>query len=206
MLKWNMSEKMERASVWAVWAFLAIGALGWAFKVVVHAVGMEDAPAWVQAVGSIVAIFAAWMIPFHHEQARREQVNKEIFDSAGCLALRIKSNLETLENYLERSREGDVEALIKEWSEFGEENDWSVNLQAASELPVSVFSGESISYLLAIRSTAMFGLGCAKILSEWDVKGIPDFYNNCPFREKLEYYKPLISWALENTQKCSKKG
>lgn len=55
---WKIPDGMKLASIWAVWCFLAIGALGWAMMTVVAAVGPEDAPEWVQAIGSILAILA----------------------------------------------------------------------------------------------------------------------------------------------------
>lgn len=51
---------MKLASIWVLWGFLSLGVLGWGLKVVLEYVGsLNDAAAWVQAIGSILAILAA---------------------------------------------------------------------------------------------------------------------------------------------------
>lgn len=55
-----MPESMKLMSIWVVWGFLALGAVGWGLQVVVRATGSsEGLAAWVQAVGSVVAILAS---------------------------------------------------------------------------------------------------------------------------------------------------
>lgn len=75
MSKWKMPERMVTASIWAVWVFLALGALGLGMQVVVAAVGMDDAPAWVQAVGSVGAILVAIWVS--NAQARRDENSQD---------------------------------------------------------------------------------------------------------------------------------
>ena len=56
-------------TVVVVWIFLAIGALGWALFVVLDAFGAtQTASAWVQAVGSLSAVFTALFVA--NKQAR----------------------------------------------------------------------------------------------------------------------------------------
>lgn len=67
----QMPDAMKLASLWVIWAFVAIGVLGWALFVVLDAFGVKDqAAAWVQALGSIGAILGAIWIS--NGQARRE--------------------------------------------------------------------------------------------------------------------------------------
>jgi len=54
-----------------------------------------NAPAWVKAVGSIVAIFPAWLIPHQLERARLRKQKSELLASVGWLALRVKIPLIT---------------------------------------------------------------------------------------------------------------
>ncbi|MER0040573.1 hypothetical protein [Pseudomonas sp. MGal98] len=75
MSKWKMPERMVTASIWAVWVFLALGALGLGMQVVVAAVGMDDAPAWVQALGSVGAILVAIWVS--NAQARRDAKSQD---------------------------------------------------------------------------------------------------------------------------------
>lgn len=62
-MKWSMSESMRVATAWLVWGFLSLGILGSGTYVLLDYAGLlKDAPAWVQAIGSIGAILAAILI------------------------------------------------------------------------------------------------------------------------------------------------
>ncbi len=51
---------MRLASLWVIWGFFSLGVLGWGLKLVLEYIGsFKDAPVWVQAAGSILAIIAA---------------------------------------------------------------------------------------------------------------------------------------------------
>ncbi|MBB1617345.1 hypothetical protein A9971_00425 [Pseudomonas sp. UME65] len=77
MKKFSMPPEMKVASVWVVWAFLAIGALGWALFVVLDAFGVKDKAAdWAQAVGSILAIFGAAAFPVFHSKKNTAEVQR----------------------------------------------------------------------------------------------------------------------------------
>src|SRR5471032_776952 len=53
-----------------------------------------NAPAWVQAVGSIAAIIAAWLIPYQHEQMRIRKQKEDLIASVAWLALRVKNSFD----------------------------------------------------------------------------------------------------------------
>ncbi|MGF0336749.1 hypothetical protein [Ectopseudomonas toyotomiensis] len=81
MKRFEMPESMKLASIWVVWGFLAIGALGWALFVVLDFFGVkEQAAAWVQAVGSITAIGAAIWISERGHRRDREIANQAKLD------------------------------------------------------------------------------------------------------------------------------
>lgn len=67
----KIPQAMRTASIWVVWLSIAIGALGWSLFVLLDAFDVKkDAAAWVQAVGSVVAILiAVWV-------ANRESVER----------------------------------------------------------------------------------------------------------------------------------
>lgn len=74
MKRLHVPEGMKLASVWVVWGFLSLGALGWALKVVVYATNSgEGMAAWVQAVGSIGAIVGAIWISRLEKVTRKEE-------------------------------------------------------------------------------------------------------------------------------------
>lgn len=159
----------------------------------------NSAPAWVQAVGSVAAIFTAWMIPYLHEQRRLEREKNQIFDSAGWLALRLENSLQHMESVLDRAAEEDAQQLVNQWLFLGQEDEWVLHEKAASELPMSAFTGADISYLLAIRSTAVFGAKCARIICSWDFAASPDIRGDFPLYDRISFHKGQISWALTHT-------
>lgn len=56
-------QTLKVASVWVVWFFLSIGALGWSLFVVLDAFDLrQDAAEWLQAFGGIAAVAAAFYI------------------------------------------------------------------------------------------------------------------------------------------------
>lgn len=162
--------------------------------------GAASAPAWVQAVGSIAAIFAAWIIPFVHEQTRRKKVQNDVLDSAGWLAFRISNSLEHMASVIERTGlERNPSAVINRWRFLGQPSNWAIHHQAADELPMSAFTGADIGFLLAIRGTAAFGLECAEIVNCWDFEKNPDMVGDFPLHDRMSFHKSQISWVLENT-------
>lgn len=66
----KLPPSMAVASIWIIWGFLGTGVVGWALFVVLEAFDSKrDAAAWVQAVGSVLAIIAA--IAVANESNRR---------------------------------------------------------------------------------------------------------------------------------------
>lgn len=73
---------MKTASIWVVWMFLVIGALGGALFVVLQAFdAMDDAAAWIQAVGSIAAIVAAFMVANNAHERQVEGARRSAQES-----------------------------------------------------------------------------------------------------------------------------
>ncbi len=79
----KMPESMKQASIWVVWAFIAIGVLGWALFVVLDHFEVKEQASWVQAVGSVMAIgVAIWISELGHRRDRaradRAEVSEEV--------------------------------------------------------------------------------------------------------------------------------
>ncbi|UWF51961.1 hypothetical protein NYP20_13735 [Pseudomonas sp. N3-W] len=69
---------MNTATVWVVWLFLAVGALGWALFVLLDAFdAKKDAAAWVQAVGSVLAIIVAIAVASSQNQRAYQTAKQE---------------------------------------------------------------------------------------------------------------------------------
>ncbi|XXF10169.1 hypothetical protein J3Q00_07405 [Pseudomonas sp. D2-3] len=162
--------------------------------------GSTEAPAWVQAVGSVVAIFAAWLIPHYHEAARLRRIKNDMYDSAGWLAIRIGGDLGYISGSLDRARlEPNEEEVFKAWRDRGALTSSEIHNKAAAELPIEHFSGEDISILFAIRDAAGFAEECSRVLYEWDFKRHPLISEAFPLYDRLSYHLTQISWATRRT-------
>ncbi|WP_434573065.1 hypothetical protein [Pseudomonas sp. Z3-8] len=86
----NVPPLMIVATVWVVWLFLAIGALGWALFVLLDAFdAKKDAAAWVQAVGSVLAIIVAIAVASSQNQRAYQagkQAERELLDKLFAVA------------------------------------------------------------------------------------------------------------------------
>ncbi|WP_312491925.1 hypothetical protein [Pseudomonas cremoris] len=76
--KTEIHEAMKLASVWVIWIFLSIGTVGWALFVLLDTFGvLKDGAAWVQAIGSIMAILIAiWLPSYQHNKQLMAEENK----------------------------------------------------------------------------------------------------------------------------------
>ena len=103
-----------------------------------------NAPAWVQAVGSIAAIIAAWLIPYQHEQMRVRKQKEDLLASVAWLALRVKNSFDHMVGVIQRS---EPEAL-DHWLFLSEPSDWAIHRDAAREFSLAGFTHDEISWLL----------------------------------------------------------
>lgn len=98
------------ATVWVVWLFMAIGVLGWALFVLLDAFdAKKDAAAWVQAVGSVLAIIVA--IAVANEQNQRafraaKQAERELLQKLNVVANTVADASNNASKYL-RNNSGD---------------------------------------------------------------------------------------------------
>lgn len=84
-----MSASMRLASIWAVWAFVAIGSLGWSLFVLLEAFGvLDDAAAWVQAIGSILAVIVAIVVA--SQQHRRDEARRNYAEASREFGLALR--------------------------------------------------------------------------------------------------------------------
>lgn len=151
-----------------------------------------NAPAWVQAIGSVAAIIAAWLIPYQHEQIRLKKQKEDLLASVAWLALRVKNSFDHMTDVIHRS-----EPKARErWLIFSQPTDWAIHRDAAREFPLTGFTRDEISWLLALRSVTEFGLMCAESLSVWDFDENPNLADDFPHNDGIEYHLPQIEWVL----------
>jgi len=152
-----------------------------------------NAPAWVQAVGSIAAIIAAWLIPYQLERARARKQKAELVASVGWLALRVKNCFDHMASVVKQSDP----AALRRWLFLSSPLEWSIHRNAAREFPLAGFTRDEISWLLSLRSITEFGLTCSETLSAWDFETDPNLAENFPLKDGIKFHHPHIEWVME---------
>jgi len=112
----NVPPLMSVATVWVVWLFLAIGALGWALFVLLDAFdAKKDAAAWVQAVGSVLAIIVAIAVASSQNQRAYQaakQAERELLDKLLVVANFVADVSVNASSYL-RDNTGDIRMVSR---------------------------------------------------------------------------------------------
>ncbi|WP_041705825.1 hypothetical protein [Pseudomonas fulva] len=159
MKLWSMPDSMKLFSVWAVWAFIAIGALGWGlFVVLEYFDSKNDAAVWVQAIGSVVAIGIAIWVPYHQgHQIRMQRLHDErqmqLQGYYSVLAL-IDQQLDLLSR-IESANLG-WSRLISDFSLAQLHSDLMNNQRQSDQLQVNAFGVGVIHYTLLIKDVGSF--------------------------------------------------
>ncbi|KZN16193.1 MULTISPECIES: hypothetical protein [Pseudomonas] len=154
--------------------------------------GSANAPAWVQAVGSIAAIIAAWLIPYQHEQMRARKQKEDLLASVAWLAFRVKNSFDHMAGVIDRSEPDDR----NRWLFLSQPNSWVIHRDAAREFPLTGFTSDEIALLLSLRSITEFGVSCAETLRTWDFDHSPHLAHDFPHNEGIVFHRPQIDWVL----------
>lgn len=156
--------------------------------------GSEKAPAWVQAVGSIAAIIAAWLIPYKHEQMRARKQKEDLRTSVAWLALRVKNSFDHMAGVIRKSEPEERDR----WLFLSQPNSWVIHRDAAREFPLTAFTRDEIALLLALRSITEFGLMCAEALRSWDFDDSPHLAHAFPHNGGVVFHGSQIEWVVSN--------
>ena len=164
MSKLQIPSQMGVYTVVVVWIFLAIGALGWALFVVLDAFGAtQTASAWVQAVGSLSAVFTALYVANKqardtaHARRRRDEVAMKLVCGVAKRAAAVSSLLFT--NF-QQMQNGD-EALKTEILTTVEEQ----LLALRGINPIELLLPEMVEPFLKIRGALEQSIIFAQLLS-----------------------------------------
>lgn len=156
--------------------------------------GSSNAPAWVQAIGSITAIIAAWLIPYQHELRRATKEKVDLYHSVGWLAFQASNSLDHMHQVIESSDPDEVDR----WRFFGQPSNWKVKYDVISALPISGFTGSDVAYLISLKHAVNFGLECAEILNGWNFEDQPNLAHDFPFFERFEFHSNQLEWIVDN--------
>lgn len=113
MRSFKMPENMKLASIWVVWGFLSLAALGWGLQVVITATGIrEGMAAWVQAIGSVGAIVAAIFVSIRQsrDQASEKEKKKQVITA---YVLEVSTQCAAVSSALAKSFSTDKARLVQ---------------------------------------------------------------------------------------------
>lgn len=144
---------------------------------------------WVQAIGSIGAIFAAGYFPIRHEKAKAKQIRRDSLTSLLHLANRLDNFLS-----LELSALDDHAGHVM-WKTHNRTQELKLVSNLANEFPASMFIGFEMAYLSELRSSALYAVTLAGYLDNndlYDIRKKSDYDNMLRIQKsKVEAVKSL---------------
>ncbi|EPV8688732.1 TPA: hypothetical protein ACXI2A_001523 [Pseudomonas aeruginosa] len=117
----------------------------------------EGAPAWIQAVGSIAAIMAAWFIPYRQELIRKKNQRIADLDTLNWISLRMRNQLQHMREVLD-----DPGLYFEFWQECGAFESWGVHKSTVDTFQTGNLCGDDVVLLLNLREVAVGGLKLAE--------------------------------------------
>lgn len=115
---------------------------------------------WVQAVGSIAAIMAAWAIPYFHEQSKEKRARKHLIENL----LHVARMQLALQKRVHSALDGTGD--FYRWTGGTGSTELAINTKLLSELPASAFTGMDMSYLSGLRFAASSAVSLGNSLLE----------------------------------------
>jgi len=125
----------------------------------------EDAPGWVQAIGSIVAIIAAGCFPIWHSSLDHMRQQRSRLELMRVLADDSAQALFLLTNCFVMP-EHEV-AWMRQYLQNHRDRDWPHLLDGLAQVPVAEIPPQRASDLARIRDAVQFGASVAAMIPEW---------------------------------------
>lgn len=170
-MNFRMSETMRAASVWVVWTFLALGALGWAFFVILDYFGIKERAGWAQAIGAVLAILGAAAFPYVHENDRRRQKAEGFRQLLLFLAANQAEQLEMLHKTLFNAIHDFGEHTINPYLRYGWHLKWPVHIEALRAIPIADLIPAHALMLGELKVGASYAAAVIERLDNWNVLG-----------------------------------
>ncbi|NWE12443.1 hypothetical protein [Pseudomonas yamanorum] len=224
MKNFSMPNEMRVASIWIVWAFVAIGVLGWALFIVLDAFGVKsDAAAWVQAVGSIMAILGAAAFPVFHSKKNaiemQERTNAIIKTAAdlisrelGLLIASMVGNIkqvEDLQDEIQSCLDNDPQLGLHHPSEHlcqvakedarlylrhGHVAKWpGIDTLVTNIISSHMITNRQVLFLSDLMSAISAAKSACAMLPEWDLSN----ENSLPALHRLDFCRKRILAVIE---------
>jgi hypothetical protein len=164
--KLETPEIMKLASVWVVWTFLAVGAIGWSLFVVLKAFdATKDAAAWVQAVGSIIAVGVAAYLPIWHSRVNSKNRQDDLAKILRVISDDVLDLMWALTDVFHNPDEELVKMMRYHNSHQG--RSWSAVSDQLAQIPVAELSPAKAKDLSYLRDCVSFGVYAASLLPDW---------------------------------------
>jgi len=166
--RFEMPESMKVASIWVVWGFLAIGALGWALFAVLDFFGVKEQAGWAQAVGTVLAVIGAGYFPIWHEiQKERREKTRWL-----CVLLESVDTECALLRQLRRAMYGFSTGTVTDYKTLHPRGYWTNQMEILSAIPLWVLTSHQIQLVGDCKVAVGYALGVLDQLDEingfWD--------------------------------------
>lgn len=163
-----MPYKMKIWSIWVVWAFIAIGALGWALFVVLAHFDISDKAGWVQAIGAVLAIIGAAAFPYWHERDKARARAIALDRTLIALAERTETELRNLKSVLQKVIEDIDDSSVQAYIAVNQGAIWPHLVDAMKSIPTIELPAERFTPLAELKIAAEFGENLASRLPDRD--------------------------------------
>lgn len=171
MKRFEISQTMKVATVWVAWAFLSVGALGWALFTVLGHFEVKEQAGWVQAIGGVLAIVGAAAFPYMHaaDQLRRKEGG--LRKLLHLLADNQNEQLKVLNCALRAARSDYGDKSISSYLVNGLHLKWPPHIEALRAIPIVELNPAQVQMLGELKVSADFAKGVIDRLGDWYVSG-----------------------------------
>lgn len=129
----------------------------------------NNAPAWVQAFGSIAAIIAAGLFPIWHFEVQERKRQQDLLKVMRVLCDEALESLWSLSNCFVMP-EHEV-AWMRDYLKQQKDKSWDVLLSSIAQLPISGLPPKKVVELGQMREAVAHGLLVSGMIQEWVDKG-----------------------------------
>ena len=122
----------------------------------------QNAPAWVQAVGSIAAILAAWFIPQLHELSKEKRKRADAHENLRWLAIRLGVQCDRMLNVLR-----DPATHLPFFHTINDLELWRVHHKLINDVPITDLAEMDMVLIANLRTIAAIGLALGIEVHGW---------------------------------------
>lgn len=151
----------------------------------------EVGAAWVQAIGSILALVGAAVLPVFHARVSAKQAERESIQLLSTFAHHAFDMLSLLNRVFEDESKWYERATS--YLDSASDKEWNPLLLALTQMPLERFTAANALNLMVVRDVVHLAAEVAGTLVEWKVRG----YVNKRLTEPLEGKIDVLAMVLQ---------